>query len=255
MSCVRPNGGSDTTRIAVGHHEDEADENTNHFRPAKHGLEGHATGHQLRGRVDGEESDGENASQFGFRGARGLGNKGRERANASFVAFFLNELVEPNPRYGLTEGGDQADPNTRIALHENEPDEPDEHVARVPRADGTQGRQRRVHASAGHEVIVGRVLLDAHGCKPHPGEKAHEQQEGEQKDDFIGKAEHLQAPLFQRASAFSSISPVLAGKTRQFSRPPSSWSSSPTVVNTIAWSGVPMSEHRTTGTSSMDCCK
>ena len=140
MGGVRPNGSSNTTCVAVGHDEDEADENPDDFGPAEHGLEGHATGHQLRSRVDGEESDGENAGQFGFRGARGLGNKGRERANATFVAFFLDELVEPNPRHGLTEGGDQPDPDTRIALHENEPDEPDEHVAGVPRADGTQGR-------------------------------------------------------------------------------------------------------------------
>ena len=177
MSCIRPNGGSNTTRIAVGHHEDEADENPNHFGPAEHGLEGHATGHQLRGRIDGEESDGEDAGEFGFRGARGLGDKGGERTNAPLVSFLLNEFVQPNPCDGLTEGGDQPDPNAGIALNENEPDEPDEHVARVPRADGTERSERRVHAAPSDEVIVRRVLFHTHRGQAYAGEESHEQEE------------------------------------------------------------------------------
>ena len=98
----------------------------------------------------------------------------------------MDELVDPNPRHGLTEGGNKADPNPRITLHENEPNEPDEHVARVPGADGAQGCQCRVHPSPGDEVVVRGVHFDAHGGKANTGEETHEQQEGPQEDGFIG---------------------------------------------------------------------
>ena len=129
MGSIRPYRGANTSSVAVGDDQHEPDENAPYFGPAEHGTEGNAPGHQLSSGVDDEERDGQDARQFGFGRTGCFGHEGRERSHTALASFLLDELVNPYPRHGLTQGGDQTDPQARISLYENEADETNEHVA------------------------------------------------------------------------------------------------------------------------------
>ena len=52
-----------------------------------------------------------------------------------------------------------------------------------------------MHAPAGNQVVIRRVLLDPHRSEADTCEKSHEQQEGEQQNDIIREPEHALTPL------------------------------------------------------------
>ena len=66
LGCVGPNRRPNATGVAVCDNEHESDEDAQHFRPAQHGAQRHATSHELSGGVNREEEDGEHAGKFGF---------------------------------------------------------------------------------------------------------------------------------------------------------------------------------------------
>ena len=64
LSSIGPNGRPDAARITVGHDENKSDEDADNLGPAKHGLEGHTTRHELSGGVNGKEDHGKDTCQF-----------------------------------------------------------------------------------------------------------------------------------------------------------------------------------------------